>query len=153
MLNPEHRALSRRDTIVSYVVNWRGPDGQAGWHPVGDLPEAAAHVEHLRNVEGVSETKIFKLEEVAFEFRQYFRVELAADEAPAPAPTFSVPAAVEAPAPEPEPEPVAEAAWAEPAEEPAPVAVPSFETGEPVLAEVGADDGGSNGARRGLFGR
>ena len=76
---------------MSYVVNWRGSDGQAGWHPVGDLSEAATHVEHLRNSEGVSETKIFKLDEVAFEFRQYFRVELGdvavADE---PAPTFAV---------------------------------------------------------------
>lgn len=76
---------------MSYVVNWRGPDGQAGWHPVSDLPEAAAHVEHLRNAEGVNETKIFKLEEVAFEFRQYYRVELAA--ADEPRPTFTVPVA------------------------------------------------------------
>ena len=137
---------------MSYVVNWRGPDGQAGWHPVGDLPEAAAHVEHLRNVEGVSETKIFKLDEVAFEFRQYFRVELAVDEALAPSPTFTVPTAVEAPAPE----PVAEVAWtpeaaAEPVE--AVAEAPAYEEPEPVLAEVGADDGGSNGQRRGLFGR
>ena len=139
---------------MSYVVNWRGPDGQAGWHPVGDLGEAAAHVEHLRNAEGVGETKIFKLEEVAFEFRQYFRVELAAEE-PAPSPTFTVPTAVEAPAPEPtpEPEPVAEPAWTEPVAEAAPVAEVVFEAPEPVLAEVGADDGGSNGQRRGLFGR
>lgn len=142
---------------MSYVVNWRGADGQAGWHPVGDLNDAAAHVEHLRNAEGVSETKIFKLEEVAFEFRQYFRVELATGDAP-PSPTFTVPAAVEAPAPE----PVAEVAWApEPAAEvvaePAPMPdlpeVPTFEAPEPVLAEVGADAGESNGQRRGLFGR
>jgi hypothetical protein len=141
---------------VSYVVNWRGPDGQAGWHPVGDLPEAASHVEHLRNVEGVTETKIFKLDEVAFEFRQYFRVELAVDEAPAPSPTFTVPAALEVPVPA--PEPVAEVAWApephaaEPDVDPAPEA-PAYEEAEPVLAEVGADDSGSNGQRRGLFGR
>lgn len=141
---------------MSYVVNWRGPDGQAGWHPVGDLPEAAAHVEHLRNVEGVTETKIFKLDEVAFEFRQYYRVELAADEAPAP--TFSVPAVVEAPAPAVAPEPVPEVAWTEPVAEVAEVAEveaqgAALEPAEPVLAEVGADDGGSNGQRRGLFGR
>ena len=142
---------------MSYVVNWRGPDGQAGWHPVGDLNDAAAHVEHLRNAEGVGETKIFKLEEVAFEFRQYFRVELAPDEAP-PSPTFTVPVA-EAPAPAPEPvevawapEPVAEVA-AEPAPLPELPEVPAFEAPEPVLAEVGADAGESNGQRRGLFGR
>ena len=143
---------------MSYVVNWRGPDGQAGWHPVGDLTEAATHVEHLRNVEGVGETKIFKLEEIAFEFRQYYRVELAPDEAPAPSPTFTVPTAVEAPVPD--AAPAAEVAWTpEPAAEapaqPEPVAeAPAFEAPEPVLAEVGAaDDGGSNGQRRGLFGR
>jgi hypothetical protein len=137
--------------IVSYVVNWRGSDGQAGWHPVGDLSEAAAHVEHLRNIEGVSETKIFKLDEVAFEFRQYYRVEL--NDTPAveeSAPTAAMPAdpapvvveaVVEPPAWAPEP---ADAST-EPAFEPARVA-------EPEMAEVGSDEG-SNGQRRGLFGR
>lgn len=137
---------------MSYVVNWRGSDGQAGWFPVGDLPEAAAHVEHLRNVEGVGETKIFRLEEVPFEFRPYFRVELAsADE---PVPTFSVPAADPAPASEP-----AEVPWsaAEPAADQAPdpeaELVAAFQPPQPALAEVGADEPGSNGQRRGLFGR
>jgi hypothetical protein len=71
---------------VSYVVNWQGTDGQPGWHPVADVQEATTFVEHLRNAEGVEATRIFRLEEVAFEFRPYFRVELARAEAPTPTP-------------------------------------------------------------------
>ena len=141
---------------MSYVVNWRGNDGQAGWHPVADLEEAAAHVERLRNVEGVNETKIFALEEVAFEFRPYYRVELAASTAPEPgAVSFAASLAPEPAAPAP----------------PAPVAVEADAPGTPawpvaddagpqvaddavdVTAEPAADEAGANGARRGLFGR
>lgn len=148
------RCFLRGDTIVSYVVNWRGSDGQAGWHPVADLQEAAGHVEHLRNNEGVTETKIFKLDEVPFELRQVYRVEIAvADE---PAPTFSAPVEP-APAPAVVEAPIEAPAWTpEPEAAPEAVAQPVFEAAaaaEPVLAEVGADDGASNGQRRGLFGR
>jgi hypothetical protein len=48
-------------------------------------------------------------------------------------------------------EPVADP-MSEPDAVPVPAA-PAFATPDAVLAEVGADDGGSNGQRRGLFGR
>jgi len=76
---------------VTYVVNWQGPDGQPGWHPVADVAEATTFVEHLRNAEGVEATRIFRLEEVPFEFRPYFRVELARTEPPTPIAVARVP--------------------------------------------------------------
>jgi len=62
---------------MSYVVNWQGPDGSPGWYTVAELTDAAAYVERLRNTEGVEGAKIYRLEEVVFELKPYFRVELA----------------------------------------------------------------------------
>jgi hypothetical protein len=135
---------------VSYVVNWDRADGQPGWHRVGELSEATAFVEHLRNVEGLESSRIFALEAVPFEWRPYYKAEVGST-APA-APTFA--ATVVAPPPEPvvapvvepvvEPvaEPVVQPAWgaALSAVEPAPEPDPDLEP-EP-----------ANG-RRGLFGR
>ena len=139
---------------MSYVVNWRGSDGQAGWHPVSDLHEAAAHVEHLRNSEGVGETKIFQLEEVAFEFKQYFRVELAppvAEEPRRPSRRAeAAPAVVEAPAEAP--------AWrSSPRGPPTPAVEPPsrrpLRRPTPCSPRSGPTTAPANGQRRGLFGR
>jgi hypothetical protein len=87
---------------VSYVVSWKQSDGEPGWHQADDVQEATAFVEHLRNGSGVEAASIYKLEEVAFEFRPYFRVELSTSEPVAPsaavddpAPIWAVPATVE----------------------------------------------------------
>ncbi len=116
---------------MTYVVNWQRADGGHAWHPVGEVQEAATFAEHLRNAEGVEATRIYRLEEVAFAFKPYFRVELARDEvAPAVAP-------------EPAPEPVQVAA---------PVA-PSHAAPSPVAVAASAEVADANGTRRGLFGR
>lgn len=125
--------------MASYVVNWQRADGQPGWHPVGDVQEATTYVEHLRNHEGVEATRIYRLDEVAFEFKPYFKVELAA----ASQTSFAT-RIVPEPEPEAEPEGLAEV-----------VAAPSW---TPVEVEPDrADEPESlleNGtARRGLFGR
>jgi hypothetical protein len=140
---------------VSYVVNWRGSDGQAGWHPVDDVAQAAAQVEHLRNVDGVDAIKIFQLDEIAFEFRPYYRVELATP-TPAPDPVatdvaWAEPEDVVVPEPVPVAEVAAEPVEAAPVAEPAPVPVSSVP--QPAMAEVGAEEPVANGQRRGLFGR
>lgn len=137
---------------MSYVVNWRGSDGQAGWHPVDDVAQAAAQVEHLRNVDGVDAIKIFQLDEIAFEFRPYYRVELAAPEPVTADVAWAEPEDLVVP----EPAPVAEVA-VEPVVEAAPVAepapVPVFSGPQPAMAEVGTEEPVTNGQRRGLFGR
>jgi len=139
-------------------VNWRSSDGTDGWHAAADLTAAAAHVEHLRNRDGVDGARIFELHEVAFELRPYFKVELATaplvDTAavdPVAAPMVE-PAVVEPVVVEPEPvvKPVhadeswAEAVWPE-------STTPATEDPEPALEPVA--DGANGMHRRGLFGR
>ena len=82
---------------MSHMVIFRTPEGKPGYQPAETVNDAVAVVERLRNDEGVENVRIFRLEEVQFELRPYFKVELAgggtvessdetpADGAPAPA--------------------------------------------------------------------
>lgn len=87
------------------MVIYRTADGQPGYHQADELDEAVRFVERLRNGDGVDGARIFRMEEVAFDFRPYFKVEIgpgavSADAAPAfpnlaaenPAPAFDPPA-------------------------------------------------------------
>lgn len=58
------------------MVIYRGPDGKPGYHQTDDIHDAVGFVEQLRNDQGVEHARIFRLEEVGFEYRPYFRVEL-----------------------------------------------------------------------------
>ena len=158
---------------MGHMVIFRGGDGKPGYHQVDELSEAIHHVERLRNNEGIDHAQIFQMEEVTFEFRPYFRVEVAtptteptgSDDldaepevdanaaevaAPRPAPVASwaarvkeVPGDVDAATEVPEPASELAAMVGEPAGEPWPAHDAS-----------GGDDAlTSNGVRRGLFGR
>src|SRR5581483_181937 len=83
-----------KEPLVPHMVIYRGSDGQPGYHEVDELNGAITYVEHLRNNSGVERARIFRMEEVGFEFRPYYRVEIgdAAPE-PAPAPWGPAPAA------------------------------------------------------------
>ena len=85
---------------MSHMVIYRGADGSPGYHQADEVHDAVAFVEQLRNDQGVQEAKIFRMEQVTFEYRPYFRVELTASgpSLAAPAPTPAV-AAAPAPAP------------------------------------------------------
>ena len=131
---------------MSYVVNWQSGDGALGWHPVSDLNDAAAHVEHLRNSEGVDGAKIYRLDEVFFELKPYYRVAIA--DAPAtatPGDPSEAEAAVVTPA-------HADESWVDPewTEEDAPADEPEA---DPESVFEGADNGANGAHRRGLFGR
>src|SRR3954454_4389910 len=63
------------------MVIFRGGDGKTGYHQVDELSEAIHHVERLRNDEGIDHAQIFQMEEVTFECRPYFGVEVAASTA------------------------------------------------------------------------
>jgi hypothetical protein len=67
------------------MVSYRSSDGKQSYHPTDELSDAMQYVEHLRNAEGVEHARIFKLEELSFEYRPYFRVELATALPPPPA--------------------------------------------------------------------
>jgi hypothetical protein len=131
---------------VLYVVNWQAGDGAANWHAAADLTDAAARVEHLRNSEGIDGARIYQLEEVAFELRPYFKVELAGTPATPPEPVAGSAQAT----------PVA-AADAEAADDAADerewAAVAPVGTPEDEDMLEGAADGANGTHRRGLFGR
>ncbi len=61
---------------MSHMVIYRGADGSPGYHQTDEVHDAVAVVERLRNQEGVEEARIFRMEQVNFEYRPYFRVEL-----------------------------------------------------------------------------
>jgi len=111
---------------VEHVVFFPAHDGTPAFRRVATLDEAVRLVEHLRNVEGVSEVSCHALTEVPLAFRAWYRVEVPVADTVVPVqPTESV-----------EPvEPVAEAL--EPVEVPALQADP----GEPVLASANGHAG------------
>ncbi|HVF06046.1 MAG TPA: hypothetical protein VNA20_14490 [Frankiaceae bacterium] len=115
---------------MEHVVFFTGSGG-AQFRRTQSLEEAVRVVEHLRNVEGVEDAKVYALSEVALAFKTVYRVEVQAGEgAPAPLaplpplpamPDMSMQAQPAAPAPAPQveaPAPQVEAAQVE-----APVAV------------------------------
>jgi hypothetical protein len=90
---------------MEHIVFFPGPDGAPSFRRVPSLDDAVRLVEHLRNVENVSEVSVHTLAPVPLSFRPYYRVEVPAGEAPdEPAPA---PAPLEAVVPA-QPEPVAE---------------------------------------------
>lgn len=62
---------------MSHMVIFRTPEGKPGYQPAETVQEAVSIVERLRNDEGVENVRIFRLEEVQFELRPYYKVELA----------------------------------------------------------------------------
>ena len=130
---------------MEHVVFFTGADGAAQYRRTPSLEEAVRVVEHLRNVEGVEDSRVFGMTEVPLSFKTVYRVEIpgqTADVSSAPLPPMP-------PMPEmpelgvPEPEAVA------PASEPVMAAVPS----EPFAAEP-APEPVSNGRRgTGFFAR
>jgi hypothetical protein len=67
---------SEKEKALSHMVIYRTADGQPGYHQADELDEAVRFVERLRNGDGVDGARIFKMEEVNFDFRPYFKVEI-----------------------------------------------------------------------------
>jgi hypothetical protein len=79
---------------VSHMVIFRTPEGKPGYQPAETVEDAVSVVERLRNEDGVENVRIFRLEELAFEYRPYYKVELAGapgDSPSTPTQIFSVP--------------------------------------------------------------
>ncbi len=62
---------------MSHMVIYRGADGKPGYHQTDDIHDAVGFVEQMRNDQGVEHARIFRLEEVVFQYKPYYRVELA----------------------------------------------------------------------------
>ena len=114
---------------MEHIVFFPGPDGAPSFRRLQSLDDAVRFVEHLRNVENVSEVSVHTLAPVPLAFRPYYRVEVPAGEAVVEA---AVEAAVE-PVVEPLPAPVEAIvpAQPEPVAEHVPASEPVVE-GEPV---------------------
>jgi hypothetical protein len=109
---------------MEHVVFHPGPDGSPAFRRFPSLDDAVRYVEHLRNIEGVSEVSVHALSPVPLAFRAYYRVEVPVEspESAAEAPMAADPVAAE---------PVLDVpAPAEPVLESVP---------EPVLADASAD--------------
>ena len=139
---------------MSHMVIYRGTDGSPGYHQTDEVHDAVAFVEQLRNEQGVEEARIFRMEQVTFEYRPYFRVELTSSgpslSAPAATPAVEASSAGSAPAAPP-------SETAAPASSPAPTeSAPTVKVESPDNAGTSGtstDSNGEVGARRGLFGR
>ena len=147
---------------MSYMVLYTGLDGSAAFGRCEELADAVAEIERLRNEQSIDGAQIYRLEEVKFEIKPYFRVELPESLATTPS----------APEPAPVVEPfgteafptVGEPLWA--AAEPSVAEVPSMVVPPPPppppapvapmgydVAPAALEEDAAVGSRRGLFGR
>jgi hypothetical protein len=60
------------------MVTFQTPDGTPGFHQSETLDEAITFVERLRNEQGVHNSRIFRMEELKFDFKPYYKVEISA---------------------------------------------------------------------------
>jgi hypothetical protein len=61
---------------VEHVVFFPAPDGTPAFRRLATVDDAARFVEHLRNVENVSEASVHALTEVPLAFKTWYRVEI-----------------------------------------------------------------------------
>jgi hypothetical protein len=139
---------------VEHVVFFTGAEGAVLFRRMPTLEEAVRFVEHLRNVEGVEDSRVFSMTEVPLSFKTVYRVEIpgVTDAAPAPLPPMPpMPAELDAVAAEAPAEPGAEAPAEPVAEEPAPVmaAVP----GEQYVVEAPVEHVANGKRGTGFFSR
>ncbi len=64
---------------MSYIVVYQKSDGTSGVEECGDLDLAIVTAERLRNVDSVESPRIFKTEEIRYDFRPYYRVEVSGE--------------------------------------------------------------------------
>jgi hypothetical protein len=129
-----------KENVVGHIVVFEGSDQVPTYHRCDELADAVSFVEKLRNDRGVDRAQIFRTEEIQFDFRPYYRVELGA--APALAPVMPAPAPTMTPAP---PPPLGAAVTPSPEPMPTPSDEPVFDSDDDLAV--------GSGVRRGLFGR
>jgi hypothetical protein len=168
LLRPPSKLGHGRDAMP-FMVIYRTADGSSKFEQADAIDEAALFVERLRNSDGTDEIRIYRMEEISFAFRPYYKVELGLPDRQTPAPPSDVigglnvvaepvappplPARPVAAAVAPAPEPVVEVEATLALDEPPALAEAATELPPPPGADALADGAGSNGARRGLFGR
>lgn len=126
--SPPSDWIQPKGVAVSHMVIFRTPEGKPGYQPAETVEDAVEVVERLRNDDGVENVRIFRLEELSFEYRPYYKVELAGagqpGDAAAPSESFAPALSGESPevvadaepVTEPEPEPEGDSAQSTDAE-------------------------------------
>ena len=138
---------------MPFMVIYRTSDGSSCHEQADAIDEAALFVERLRTKEGIDEIRIYRMEEISFAFRPYYKVELGLSErqsAPTP-PSASTAVVIDQPAPDP-----GSAQEADRSQDHRDDARPDMiGTVEDDAMTSAGDDGETAGAngRRGLFGR
>ncbi|HEX7097072.1 MAG TPA: hypothetical protein VF183_14390 [Acidimicrobiales bacterium] len=130
---------------MGHIVVFEGADRNPAFHRCEELADAVSFVEKLRNDRGVDNVQIYRTEEIKFDFKPYYRVELGTGSTPSSSPALGAPSSsatsdVSSFAPiAPPPPPISS------------MAAPS----EPQTGsyEDNGDDLSVSGTRRGLFGR
>lgn len=118
---------------MSHMVIFQTPDGNPGYNQFETLEEAVRFVEKLRNEQSVETARMFALEEVKFDFKPYFKVNLdqpavtAGSSSAAPAPSAVADALGGTSTPEPPASPLSTPASSGP-----PSFAPPAPTGPPV---------------------
>jgi hypothetical protein len=69
-------ASDGEETGVTHMVIFQSSEGTPGYHQTESLDDAVRFVESLRNDQNVEQARIFRMEEIPFEFQSYYRVEL-----------------------------------------------------------------------------
>jgi hypothetical protein len=145
---------------VTHIVIHDGGEATTQYCQFDDLETAVSYLEELRNTEEVEDAKLFVLDEVMFEVKQYFKVEVL-DPAPVSADDTTVTPIVES-LQTPEVLPTAEDATYVEAAMQGPIEATAVDTAEPETprSPVGFEEpieavvpGGGSDSRRGLFGR
>ena len=61
---------------MDHLIRFTTAEGVEGTHHTAGLDEAIAFAERIRNAEGATAVRLFRLTEVPIEFRPYYRVEV-----------------------------------------------------------------------------
>lgn len=70
---------------MAYIVVYQREDGSSGLEECADLDLAIVTAERLRNVDSIERPRIMKTEELTYDFKPYYRVEVMAADASAEA--------------------------------------------------------------------
>ncbi len=68
-----------KEPAVSHIVIHDDPQNVTQYRQFDDLSNAVAYLEDTKNTEGIENAHLFALEEVKFEVKQYFKVEVVED--------------------------------------------------------------------------
>lgn len=76
---------------MPFMVIYRTSDGVSRYDQVGAIDEAALFVERLRNKDGIDQIHIYRMEEIGFAFKPYYKVELGSTDRDRPSPAADDP--------------------------------------------------------------